>query len=807
MDLTPRKSAQLASRSQSRAESRASIRDGDTTLQDSVAEAVVPLSLYEDQVAEFDKLRAQLQELEKQNAELRRAQEARKARMSEVRSNEVVLEAERVKMRAEARERQAEMEEERKVERNDEIRRRKEIEDRERELKEKLNEAHQQLGKSADDQERIQKEAESRHKSLQAKLEASEQLVADMKNRIEQESAQQQDGETKEALETQLKLKDAEIDSLKTSLKRLEDEAQASRTELTRQIDELKDAGRETITLYEQRIDEIEAERAEVMDSMQLLQDKAQEAIRAAEARVEELQAAATSTRNGPEAGSAAAIDNDSLRDQVAHLQDKLGKYEDQIAEAALALEKEKEYAHKRRDKSHEVETSLKNEVKRVRAELARASTSSKEQLAVLEETRHALQESQSALERERAELESLRADADNFNALKSGHQIHSSADAQQQWRTEKAELEAELARLKQAELELKGKDTELRQLRSRLDQASTSAKGQGESEQVSLATASPGALSRDTHRLSVASNGSTGSTGINLKASHRVSSNGYAASDASATSSANQMSGLSYLVRQLSEENNDMKTKHKMLESDLKMRVQEAETKSRALELTVSTLRSQLAGQNGDSTGGDTSDLAEKLADSEARLQSSEITLLDLRSTLEATKMERKETADSLQREVSQLEALVEARIFREEELVAEVERLSRKLDERSPARTLTKSKSSMLRASSGAADVFGAKVQSDDQQASVSQPKPVHPKQAAGADDEEELDFCGLCSKRGHSVEDCDKLLERNHGAGTVPTSVSKPDGAQGEQEPCDDCGEIGHRFEDCPYAAEIF
>ena len=793
MDLTPRKSAQLASRSQSRAEGETGHLDGlvavDNLVQESVAEAVVPLSLYEEQVAEFEQLRAQLQNLEKQNVELRRAHEMRKARISEARSNEAILEAERIKMRAEARDRQAEMEEERRIERNDEIRRRKEIEERERELKEKLAELQQQLGKSVDDHERDQKEAESRQKSLQLKLEASEQLIADMKNRIEQDFEPRQRGENKEALETQLELKDAEIDSLKASLQRIEDEARAVRDDLSRQIDELKDAGRETISLYEQRIEEIEAERIEVLNNMQLLQDKAQEAIRAAEARVEELQAAqrASQDRKAPEAGSAAAIDNEALREQVAHLQDKLDKYEDQLSESALLLEKEKEYSQKRREKSHEVETSLKNELKRVRGELERAQRATKEQLVQLEETRHALQESQLALERERAELEALRADADNFNALKSGQE--STSVAETRWRREKLQLEAKL----------EAGQSELRQLQKRLEQAAATPDGAeqtGAALEPSLrspADAVP--LQREAHRLSAASNGSVSS---NLKSSHRVSSNGaYAASDISAVSSANQMSGLSYLVRQLSDENNDIKAKHKLLESDLRARAQDAETKARALELTVESLKKQLERHEGVSGAADTSNLAEKLADSEARLRSSESTLADLKSTLEATKLERREMADSLQKEVSQLEALVEARIFREEELVAEVERLSRKLDERSPQHGFS-------RPERVDADKLASSARVNDADPKEERVQVEPAKQSA--DEEEELDFCGLCSQRGHVLAQCAKLLDQTSSAVHKPSSGSAMAG-QEEHEPCDDCGEVGHRFEDCPYAAEIF
>ncbi|KAJ1018736.1 hypothetical protein NDA13_006423 [Ustilago tritici] len=154
---------------------------------------------------------------------------------------------------------------------------------------------------------------------------------------------------------------------------------------------------------------------------------------------------------NAPKAGSAAAIDNKALHKQVAHLQDKLGKYEDQPTEASLALEKEKEkeYVQKRREKLHEVENSLKNEPKHVKDKLEKAQRASKEQLAELKETRHALQESQLALEHEGAELEGLRANAENFNTLKSGHD-GSSTSATQCLQGEKLELETELVQQKQ---------------------------------------------------------------------------------------------------------------------------------------------------------------------------------------------------------------------------------------------------------------------------------------------------------------------------------------------------------------------
>ncbi|SOV09677.1 uncharacterized protein UDID_20935 [Ustilago sp. UG-2017a] len=211
--------------------------------------------------------------------------------------------------------------------------------------------------------------------------------------------------------------------------------------------------------------------------------------------------------------------------------------------------------------------------------------------------------DSQLALEHERAELEGLRADAENFNALESGHD-GSSTSATQRLQGEKLELETELARQKQeSEKELKAREAELRQLQLRLDQVTGTTRGLDDAEPGSAASnaslRSPNDTKhKDTHCRSAMSNSSVSS---NLKSSHPVPSNDtYAASDVSAISSANQMSGLSYLARQLSDENNELKTKHKLLESDLEARTQEAKTKSCALELTAQSLKkhSMLASQ-----------------------------------------------------------------------------------------------------------------------------------------------------------------------------------------------------------------
>jgi chromosome segregation ATPase len=108
---------------------------------------------------------------------------------------------------------------------------------------------------------------------------------------------------------------------------------------------------------------------------------------------------------------SAAQIDNETLRDQVQHLQKKSAKLEEQLEDARVALERDvstyqekigrirMEEEQRKRDllsKSREVEHLLKSE--------ARARDR-------VEEIEEALRESTVALENARGEVESLRAE------------------------------------------------------------------------------------------------------------------------------------------------------------------------------------------------------------------------------------------------------------------------------------------------------------------------------------------------------------------------------------------------------------
>ncbi|KAN0064544.1 hypothetical protein ACQY0O_002172 [Thecaphora frezii] len=811
MDLTPRRpAASRTGRHQQSASFSAygAVAAEEAFANESVAEAVVPLSLYEEQEAELEKLRAQLDVLEKQNAELTKQQGARKARMSEIRSNEAVLEEERAKMRAEAREKEKEMEEERQMEREDELRRRKQIEDREKELRDRLDETARSLSKLQDEHQKTNAEHVNRTRDLEAKVQESEKLVEEMKKSLK-DQAQKADGEAKAALEVQLQVKDAEIDSLKSAVQRLEADLKRERKESSDQIDELKDAGREAISLFEQRIEE---EQLKLQDYEQRAQDELLK-LRA--------QYEAASARNGPGGISGATeIDNENLREQVAHLQDKVGNLEDQVAEAASLLEKEKEYFQKRKERSAEIEISLKNEIKRLKNEIERLVASEKQTMDRFDEVHAALEESKAALESERAELEVLRADVENIESLNGGSVRSTNsrdlADAKKKWEAEKAQFEAEIDKLT-----------------ARLEGLAASREAAPGMLGVPASNSSSPS-SKDGRCVSTSSSVTSGGTNRRSSpASINGGATGSEASHPSSTSTANQVSGLNYLVRQLTDENVEIKNKHKLLESETRDKLRAAEQKARTLELTVEVLEKELKAVSATASGrgkadgaGKASeserDLAVQLAESEQRLQANEAEIIKLQLRVKELQESKEQEVSALNKEVSELEALVEARIFREDELEGEIDRLSRRLEKEkngdartsAPARNLGGSSSGLSHA-----EILARGPQDDPDSTTANRTasgqvsdmataaKEPQADRLDGGEEDDSEEFCGICSKRGHSLVDCSELKKPTQQlrALTRPTSSSTP--ADADAEPCDDCGEVGHRFEECPYANEIF
>ncbi|KAF5381174.1 hypothetical protein D9757_009442 [Collybiopsis confluens] len=172
------------------------------------------------------------------------------------------------------------------------------------------------------------------------------------------------------------------------------------------------------------------------------------------------------------------------------------------------------------------------------------------------------------------------------------------------------------------------------------------------------------------------------------------------------------------------------------------------------------------------------------------------------------------------LHKEISELEALVEAKIYREDELEQEVERLNEKLRKASSKRsgkssfgplagdisvtlssaanTPSKHHPSVSNGSSGPTSIVH-----------ITNPNGAASPTSAVADGSEPV--CEICEKPGHDIFSCDLLREdyehsQPNGNGHAVSDV----GAGSEEELdvwCEECEGHGHRADQCPYAEDVF
>lgn len=156
----------------------------------------------------------------------------------------------------------------------------------------------------------------------------------------------------------------------------------------------------ETIALYEERLSAVDREKEEL------------------EARIVTLEARTRAAARSPSptaapkvASSATEIDNETLRDQVVHLQKKVSRLEDALEDAHAASERDEAALGERMRRLKEKEEAAKKELSEGRKEVERMIKSEASARRRVEEVEEALQESTVALEDARAEVEGLRAE------------------------------------------------------------------------------------------------------------------------------------------------------------------------------------------------------------------------------------------------------------------------------------------------------------------------------------------------------------------------------------------------------------
>jgi predicted RNase H-like nuclease (RuvC/YqgF family) len=106
---------------------------------------------------------------------------------------------------------------------------------------------------------------------------------------------------------------------------------------------------------------------------------------------------------------SAAEIDNETLTEQVQHLQRKISMMEDIIEDSRANAEKEESNLLERMKRLKEKEENMKKEVTEGKKDVERMARAEEQARARVEEIEEALRESRYALEEARLETEGLR--------------------------------------------------------------------------------------------------------------------------------------------------------------------------------------------------------------------------------------------------------------------------------------------------------------------------------------------------------------------------------------------------------------
>jgi len=152
--------------------------------------------------------------------------------------------------------------------------------------------------------------------------------------------------------------------------------------------------------LYEERLSTADGLRYDLEDRIMALEEQVRKSTAPHSASVASQRA------------TAAEIDNETLREQVQHLQKKLSAAEDALEDVRAASEREEAAMREKLRRFKEKEDAMKcelNEGRKTVEQVVKAEALAKTRI---EEVEEALRESTLALEDARAEIEALRSDA-----------------------------------------------------------------------------------------------------------------------------------------------------------------------------------------------------------------------------------------------------------------------------------------------------------------------------------------------------------------------------------------------------------
>ncbi|KAI5118934.1 hypothetical protein M0805_003758 [Coniferiporia weirii] len=713
---------------------------------------------------------------------------------------------------------------------------------------------------STDALESLRAEGDARARALQTQVDDYEALVTSLKAAV---AAQADEAGQNAGV---LQAKNDELALLEARARKGATELEDARRELGGQIDELRHAGQETIALYEERLGAAESKRYELEDVVEQLEEqlRRQRALGQGSAA----RASAGEDVSGDSA-EAIRIDNEMLREQLVHLQRKLSGLEDMLEETRGNAEREETAMRARLQRHKDGEATLRTEAAETRAEIERLAASEMLARGKAEEAAEALRENTLALENARAEIEGLRAEVASLESL---HARNS---------TEKARTEDCTRRIA---LERSRHDEEVAQLKELLEAARTARKDalqelvavKSESVDASNSMASlkqmvetldsDKADPEHVHAELIAKLEHEQSTiaelrhvleerTLELEASRKthnrdrpinVGLQELAPSPASSplptptptpskhdvNTAREEIKGLKHIIQELRRENSTIVGKNKTLESENKMLMKETDSLREELQLLEenveqSILREESALASESELSADGSGSPDAGRDARAQKKLLELkTKYDtetesLRKKMAELEKKSVRTIHDLNKEVNELESLVEAK----DELEREIERLKQKVAKGTRAGKSSSDPPASAPASISALITNPGPMSS--RHASSNSTSTINASDASasssgggarnGAESEE---VCEICEQPGHDIFTCPLLksgpdvLVDAHGSHAHSKSAPSESEAEFGAGPgseadlfCEDCEGFGHLSASCPYSMDVF
>ncbi|KAK7046094.1 hypothetical protein VNI00_007092 [Paramarasmius palmivorus] len=565
-------------------------------------------------------------------------------------------------------------------------------------------------------------------------------------------------------LQGELEKEKAAKEAVEDKLRKLVVEFEDERRDLREQVDELRVAGQETIALYEEKLRQADLLRYELEDQLSSASSRpnALNASTNLPTTPSAIREPLTPTSPSPFSSlrlpkdkeqTTEEIEAETLHLQLAHLQAKISSLEDSLDDSRASHQADVGALTTRLTKAKETHEVLQRQLSDSTSRVREKEREVAEKSRRVEEVEEALRECQGALEEARAEVEVLRGEVVNANGLAS---------------STSGELQNKLTEVQMRGVEL-GEEVDRLNALVATQASELDALRKKANRDTPLSPSSPEKQKYDKTELA---------------------------------SAREEIMGLKHIIQDLQKTSSADGQRNKVLEAENMLLISEMEGLRAEIKILEDNLdQSILREEENIALSSDTNEGEGVKALKEGRLRADK-EIETLRKKIADMEMKHARSVHDLNKEISELEALVEAKIYREDELEQEIERLKAKASKKA-------SKGPDLSSSTTSASI-PAPIITSGNGAGV-----------GGAGNGEVV--CEICDRPGHDIFTCDLLKEdgplsaksmtssahRAINGGGVGVSVGgKGTGKEEELDVwCEDCEGHGHTAKECPYGEDVF